>query len=169
VTVTIQSASVTRELDNLILVPVTRGSRADGAIVAAGVALGVTILAIAIGQVWGMALGIPAATVSGWLLAPRIRSDRRPFGTILSMAALTISIADAMVVIGFGVASVVGGSVPFGDVGVLELLASAAVFAVVTWLLGMILVGILSLFVTIPCATVWALIVRKLARQRQVV
>ena len=166
---TIQSASVTRGLDDLILVPVTRGSRADGAIVAAGVALGATILAIAIGQVWGMALGIPAACVSGWLLAPRIRSDRRPLGTIFSMAALTISIADAMVVTGFGVASVVGGSVPFGDVGVLELLASAVVFAVVTWLLGMILVGILSLFVTIPCATVWALIVRKMARQRQVV
>jgi hypothetical protein len=166
---TIQSASVTRGLHKPILVPATRGRRADGAIVAAGVALVATILAIAIGQVWGMALGIPAATLSGWLLAPRIRTDRRPFGTILSMAALTIAIADAMVVLGFGVASVVGGSVPFGDVGVLELVASAAVFAVVTWLLGMILVGIISLFVTVPCAAVWALLVRKLARQRQVV
>jgi hypothetical protein len=56
-----------------------------------------------------------------------------------------------------------------GDFGLLKLLASAAVFAVITWLLEMIVVGILSLFVTVPSATVWALIVRTLAPERQVV
>lgn len=159
-TTTIQSASVASDAAVPILVPAMHGRRAPGAIVAAGIAVAGTIIGVAIGQEWGVALGIPAAAVSGWLLAPRIRTDRSPIGVILAMAALTIAIADAMVVIGLGVASAIAGGGPFGELAVLELIGGAIVF----WLLGLIIVGILSLTVTIPCAAVWALVVRRLAR-----
>lgn len=163
-TATIQSTSISGEAGSVVRVPVWRGDRAQGAVVAAGIALAATILGIAIGQVWGMAIGIPAATISGWALAPRVRTDRSPLGAVVSMAALTIALADAMVVIGIGVATIIAGSVPFGEVGLLELIARAVFFGAMSWLFGMIFVGIVSLLVTIPCAALWALGVRHLAR-----
>jgi hypothetical protein len=162
---TIQSAFVAGEAAPIVPA-VRRGGRAQGAIVAAAVAIAATILGIVIGQVWGMALGIPAATVSGWWLAPRIRTDRAPIGVMFSMAALTIALADAMAVLGLFVGATIAGTGPaggtgqFGELALLQLIGGAILF----WLLGLILVGILSLLVVVPCAAAWAYIVRKLAQ-----
>jgi len=97
-------------------------------------------------------LGIPAATVAGWFLGPRVAADGGVAGMAIAMAVVTIATADAMLVTSLGVTSVGAG------------LAQGLATAMLAWALGMVFVGIPMLAITLPCGLVWAVLVRMLAR-----
>jgi hypothetical protein len=98
-------------------------------------------------------LGIPAATVAGWFLGPRVAADGGVAGMAVAMAVVTISTADAMLVTALGLTSV--------GAGLVQGLATA----MLAWALGMVFVGIPMLVITVPCGLVWAMLVRMLARR----
>lgn len=164
---TIGSASVDRDPIGIGIrsaeVRVVHAGRIVGGSVAAVVAIAATLIAATLNGGWFLALGIPAASVTGWYLGPGVRGDGWPLRPTIAMATLTIGLADAFAV----VATMLRWDGGYAAQGVDLISATAFILftSVVTWLLGLIVVGLLSLAVTIPCAVVWALIVRSLIRR----
>jgi hypothetical protein len=79
------------------------------------------------------------------------------------VAALTIGLADALAVVPAMVSS--GGGYASQGADPIAATAFVVLASLVAWLLGLIVVGLLSLGVTIPCAVIWALLVRSLIRR----
>jgi hypothetical protein len=159
---TVRSASVNRDpIGNPSAdVHVVHAGRMLGGGVAAVVAIAATLIAATLNGGWFLALGIPAASVTGWYLGPGVRSDCLPLRPTIGMATLTIGLTDAFAV----VATMLRWDGGYAGQGADLISATAFILytSVVTWLLGLIVVGLLSLAVTIPCAVLWALIVRSL-------
>jgi hypothetical protein len=101
-------------------------------------------------------IGIPAATVAGWFLGPKVPVSGGLAGVAAGMAILTIAIADALVVVPSMVASA---SSSYGPSDPL----SAVTSGLALWGIGLVFVGIPMLIVTVPCGLVWAVLVRRLA------
>src|SRR3954469_5923320 len=76
-----------------------RATRRSGVMAGAEVAVAATLVAMLFGAPY-LALGIPAAMVTGFWLGPRVRSPGPIVGVGLRMAALTVVVADAMLVVG---------------------------------------------------------------------
>jgi hypothetical protein len=122
-----------------------RGSRLFGALVAMVIAASVAIVTSPLFQSF-FSIGIPAATLLGWLLGPSVRRDEPIDGPVLTMAILSIPLA--LVVF------IVTSDTPTWSVnGVLFIT-----------LYGLLYIGIPMLFVTGPCAIAWGIVVRRLAR-----
>ena len=127
---------------------------------AAGVAFSIAFVAGLIGlgfEVPFLLLGIPAATVAGGFLGPKVPPSGGVAGVAVGMALLTTAIADALVVIASAVsssASSFGPTEPW----------SAVVGGLALWVIGLVVVGIPMLIITAPCGLVWAVLVRALAR-----
>jgi len=140
-----------------------RASRSLGAGTAVAVAVAATLIGASLNGGWFLALGIPAAALSGWFIGPAIQGDGWPLRPTIAMATLTIGFADALAV----VATMIRWDGGYAAQGVDAISATAFILftSVVTWLLGLIVVGLLSLAVTIPCAVIWALLVRGLIRR----
>ena len=103
-----------------------------------------------------LALGIPAATIAGWRLGPKVTSSGGVVGMAVAMGVATVAVADALVVVGsLGLSSASGGT---------DLLATIG-GGVVVWSIGFVVVGIPMMILTIPCGVVWAVLVGALARQ----
>jgi hypothetical protein len=161
---TIWSASVDREPtgESPAGVPVLRASRILGAGVAAVIAVAAALIAAGLNGGWLFALGIPAATVSGWALGPSVRNVAWPLGATMGMAALTVALADAI-----AVATIISSGGGYATDGVDPISATAfiPVASAVIWLFGFIVVGLPALAITIPCAAIWSLVVRSLIRR----
>lgn len=159
-----QSASVVRDPVEASPAGIARlrASRVLGAAVAAAVAVAATLIAAGMSGGWFIALGIPAATFSGWLLGPTVRNVGWPLTATIWMATLTVALADAI-----AVATVISSGGGYATEGVepLSAMAFVLVASAVIWLFGFTIVGLLSLVLTIPCAVVWALLVRSLIRR----
>ena len=162
---TIGSATVARDpiSDSTANVPVVRASRVLGGGAAAVVAIAATLIAAGLNGGWFLALGIPSATVIGWFFGPSVRSDGWPIRPTIAMATLTIGLADALAVVPAMVNS--GGGYASQGADPISATAFVLLASLVTWFLGLIVVGLLSLGVTIPCAVIWALLVRSLIRR----
>jgi hypothetical protein len=106
-------------------------------------------------------LGLPSATVAGWLFGPKVRAGGGVADAAICMAVLTTAIADALVVVPSAIASSASSS--FGGIDPLATVAGAFAF----WGIGLLIVGIPMLFITVPCGLAWAVLVRMLARRRQ--
>ena len=132
--------------------PMMTGSRSVGAAVAFGIAAAAALVAFWLTGFERLAVGVPAAAMSGCLLGPRIGGRGSVIGSSFVMATLTIGIADAVVLIWLA-----GGSTS----GVVETITGV----VGLWLAGLVFVGIPMLVVALPCAVAWAIVVRKLARE----
>jgi hypothetical protein len=159
---TVRSASVDRDPigDPSADVHVAHAGRILGGGVAAVVAIAATLIAATLNGGWFLGLGIPAASVTGWYLGPGVRSDSWSLRPTIGMATLTIGLADAFAVV---VAMLRwDGGYAAQSVDLISATAFTLFTSVVTWLLGLIVVGLLSLAVTIPCAVIWAFIVRSL-------
>lgn len=140
------------------LAPEGRASRRLGAAVGAAVAGTVALIAAPLGAPF-LALGIPAATVSGWWLGPGVRTTEGIAGSSLKMAAATVILADAMLMTGSAVVNFIVVD-PFGGTSITNLIAgSVFLFAA-----GLVIVGIPMLLVTIPCGLAWAALVRRATR-----
>jgi hypothetical protein len=127
---------------------------------AVGIAFSIAFAAGLIGLGFGtpvLLIGIPAATVAGWFLGPKVSPSGGLAGVAVGMAILTIAIADALVVVPTMVASSAsssyGGSDPL----------SAVTSGLALWGIGLVFVGIPMLIPTVPCGFVWAMLVRRLA------
>jgi hypothetical protein len=126
---------------------------------AAGVAFSIAFVAGLIGLGFGtpvLLIGIPAATVAGWFLGPKIPPSGGLAGVAAGMAILTIAIADALVVVP---STVISASSSYGASDPL----SAVTSGLALWAIGLVFVGIPTLIVTVPCGFVWAVLVRRLA------
>lgn len=137
-----------------------RPSRGLGAGVGAVVAGAVALVAALLGAPF-LALGIPAATVSGWWLGPGIRPTEGIAGAALKMATSTVILADAMLMAGWAVGSLARMD-PLGGTSITNMIAGS----VFLFVAGLFIVGIPMLLVTIPCGLVWAALVRRAARTR---
>jgi hypothetical protein len=127
---------------------------------AAGVAFSIAFVAGLIGLSFEtpvLLIGIPAATVAGWFLGPKVPLGGGVAGVAIGMAVLTTAIADALVVVPTVVASAASSSV--GGIDPLGAVAGGLAF----WGLGLVFVGIPILIITVPCGLVWAVLVRRLA------
>jgi hypothetical protein len=127
---------------------------------AAGVAFSIAFVAGLIGlgfETPALLIGIPAATVAGWFLGPKVPLGGAVAGVAVGMAILTTGIADALVVVPSVVASSASSSV--GGIDPLGAVAGGLAF----WGIGLVFVGIPMLIVTVPCGLVWAVLVRRLA------
>jgi len=144
-------------------IEVLRASRSLGAGTAFAVAVVATLIGASLNGGWFLALGIPAAALGGWFLGPAIRGDGWSLRPTIAMATLTIGLADAFAVVPAMISS--GGGYATQGVDPISAVAFVLLSTVVTWLLGLVIVGFLSLAVTIPCAVIWALFVRSLIRQ----
>lgn len=155
---TIGSAAVVRGPSDGLVIRVAR--RSLGAAVAFGIAGTVSIVGLWAGA-WYLAAGIPAATLLGWALAPRIRNDRGSGDTVLLMGGLTVLLTDAFVIIAAEVGSVVRGTaqseIGFADNPIISIVAA--------WVLGLLFFGWAALIITIPAAWAWASLVRLLVRR----
>jgi hypothetical protein len=128
---------------------------------AAGVAFSIAFVAGLIGfgfEAPFLLLGIPAATVAGGFLGPKVPLSGGVAGVAVGMALLTTAIADALVVVPSAVAS---SASSFGPTEPL----SAVVSGLALWVIGLVIVGIPMLVITAPCGLVWAVLVRALARR----
>jgi hypothetical protein len=133
-------------------------SRWSGAAVAFSIAFVAGLVGLGFEQPL-LLLGIPAATIAGWWLGPRISPTSDLIVITVAMALATVAIADTLVVIPLGIgsattASLVGSIDPFRGI-------AASLFL---WFFGFILVGVPIMVVTVPCGLLWAALVRKLAR-----
>ena len=162
---TISWATVARDPvgDSTAKVRVVHARLVLGGGAAAVVAIAVTLIAAGLNGGWFLALGIPSAIVIGWFFGPSVRSDGWPVRPTIAMATLTIGLADALAVVPAMVSS--GGGYASQSVDPISATAFVLFASLVTWFLGLIVVGLLSLGVTIPCAVVWALLVRSLIRR----
>ena len=126
---------------------------------AAGVAFSIAFVAGLIGlgfETPVLLIGIPAATVAGWFLGPKIPPIGGLAGVAAGMAILSIAIADALVVVP---STVTSASSSYGASDPL----SAVTSGLALWGIGLVFVGIPMLIVTVPCGFVWAVLVRRLA------
>ncbi|HTG42194.1 MAG TPA: hypothetical protein VK697_11345 [Methylomirabilota bacterium] len=147
---TIISATVRDQADS-DTDPIMTASRPVGAAVACAIAVVAAFLGFAISQSGFLGVGVPAAAIAGWFLGPSIRTGGGLFGPAFGMAIVTIAIADGLFIV--GAAGNSGGAASEAIWGYLGL-----------WAIGLLIVGIPMLILTVPCALVWAFIVRKLAR-----
>ena len=147
---TIISASIRHQAGSGSIPPIMTASAPVSAVIAAAIAAIPAIAVFAIGHTWFFALGIPSAAISGWLIGPAIRSDGDIFGPAMGMALLPIAIADALFLLRPDMTTATG--------------ADAIAPLLFGWLLGLIVIGFPMLIVTIPCAAIWALLVRRLVR-----
>jgi hypothetical protein len=128
----------------------------------AGVAFSIAFVAGLIGLGFDapyLLLGVPAATIAGALLGPGIDAWGGIGRMSVAMALETTAIADALVVMVAGAASLARS--PGGGVDPLTSVAGAVAF----WGIGLFVVGIPMLIVTVPCGLAWAVLVRMLARR----
>jgi len=147
---TISSGAVRDQADS-DTEPSMTASRPVGAGVATAIAVVAAFLGFAISQSGFLGVGVPAAAIAGWFLGPSIRTGRGVVGPALGMAILTIAIADGLFIVGAAGNSVGAGADAIGGF-------------VALWSIGVVLVGIPMLILTVPCALLWAFIVRKLVR-----
>jgi hypothetical protein len=126
------------------------GSQWTGAAVAASVAFVAGLVGLGFGAPL-LLIGIAAVTIAGWRLGPKVRPAGGVAGMTVAMAVVTIASADALFVIP-AVAST-------GT----DLLTGIAA-AMLWWAVGFVVVGIPMMTVVVPCALVWAVVVRRLAR-----
>lgn len=133
-------------------------SRRPGATVAFSIAVVAGLIGLGF-EAPLLLLGIPAATVAGWILGPTVKPANGIGGISVAMAVVTVAIADALVILALGV-----GSLTSSSTGGLDPLAAIA-GAVILWGIGFVVVGIPMLFITVPCGLVWAVVVRMLARR----
>ena len=147
---TIISAAVRDQADS-DTDPIMIATRPGGAGVATAIAVVAAFLGFAISQSGFLGVGVPAAAIAGWFLGPSVRTGSGVVGPALGMAILTIAVADGLFIV--GAAGNSGGVAADGIGGYVAL-----------WSIGVVLVGIPMLIVTVPCALLWAFIVRKLVR-----
>jgi hypothetical protein len=148
---TIISAAVRDQADS-DTDPIMIATRPVGAGVACAIAVVAAFLGFAISQSAFLGVGVPAAAIAGWFLGPSIHTGGGLVGPAFGMAILTIAVADGLVIV--GAAGNSGGA------------AADAIWGYVgLWSIGIVLVGIPMLILTVPCALVWAFIVRRLARE----
>lgn len=160
----VRSASIDRDPGmSSASVAMLRANRSLGAGAAAAIAVAATLIGAGLNGGWFLALGIPAATLCGWFLGPGVRGDGWPLRPTIAMATLTIGLADALAVVPAMISS--GGGYATQGVDPISAAAFVLLASVVIWLLGLIVLGLLSLAVTIPCAVIWALLVRGLIRR----
>jgi hypothetical protein len=126
------------------------GGRWTGAAVAASVAFIAALVGLGVGAPF-LLIGIPAATIAGWRLGPKVRPAGGVAGMTVAMAVVTIASADALFVIA---------AVASTDTGLLN----GIVPAMLWWAAGFVVVGIPMMTVVVPCALVWAVVVQRLAR-----
>ena len=110
---------------------------------AAGVAFSIAFVAGLIGlgfETPVLLIGIPAATVAGWFLGPKIPPIGGLAGVVVPSTVTSAS-------------SSYGASDPL----------SAVTSGLALWGIGLVFVGIPMLIVTVPCGFVWAVLVRRLA------
>jgi hypothetical protein len=132
-------------------------SRATGAIVGAAIAVAAALVAAPLGSPF-LALGIPAATASGWLLGPRIRPAESIVDPALRMAAVTVVVADAFLMLASMVLSIVRVD-PYGGTTIVDAIGGSLFLFTV----GLVIVGIPMLLITVPCGLAWAGLVRSAA------
>src|SRR5262245_6266025 len=142
--------------------PASRGaSRILGAFVAVAIASVVTIVTIPMGPAPLFALGIPAAAIVGAWLGPQVR-PAEGLGTVIGlMATATVLVAETLLLGGWLVAAL---TIP--DMSGSTDLPTAIAGGLFVGLIGLVIVGGPMLLVTTPCAAAWALIVRRLVRDR---
>ena len=124
---------------------VRRGSRLFGALVAMVIAASVAIVTSPLFESF-LSIGIPGATLLGWLLGPSVRTDESIDGPVMTMAILTIPLALVVFIATSASAT------------------SSVTSVLFVALYGLLYIGIPMLFVTVPCAIAWAKVVRRLAR-----
>jgi hypothetical protein len=134
-----------------------RATRSMGAAAGALVAGAAALLALAMDAPL-LALGLPAATVAGFWLGPQVRSSGAIAAPAVAMGALTVLLADALLVAGAGGLSLL----ETGRV-VDTSLANAIGGGLFLFLIGLIVVGSPMLAITIPCGLIWAAVVRRFA------
>ena len=130
-----------------------RGSRWSGAAVGFSVAFVAALIAFGFDAPF-LALGIPAATIAGWMLGPQISAADGVLGMSVAMGVVTVAVADALVVIASAAASLVFG-------GSLVLVAGSLLL----WVVGFVIYGLPMMAITVPCGVIWAELVRALARE----
>ena|SRR6266487_6823379 len=126
------------------------GDRWTGAAVAASVAFVAALIGLGFGAPL-LLIGIPAATIAGWRLGPKVPPAGGVAGMGTAMAVVTIAIADALFVIPV-----------IASTGT-DLLNGIAA-AMLWWVVGFAIVGIPIMTVVVPCALVWTVVVQRLAR-----
>jgi hypothetical protein len=136
------------------------GSRSSGALVAASISAAVALVGLAF-EVPFLAIGIPAATVAGWLLGPSVRAGAGNIGAAVAMGVTTVALADAFVVLGSAAASLFVNDASGGN-AILDAIAGSMII----WIIGFVIVGLPMLLITAPCGLVWAAVVRSLAASR---
>jgi hypothetical protein len=132
--------------------PIMTASRPVGAGIACAIAVAAAFLGFAISQSGFLGVGVYAAAIAGWFLGPSIRTRGGLAGPAFGMAILTIAMADGLFVL--GAADNSGGAAADAIGGYLAL-----------WAVGIVLVGIPMLILTLPCALLWAFIVRKVTHE----
>jgi hypothetical protein len=132
--------------------PIMTASRPVGAGVACAIAVVAALLGFAISQSGFLGVGVPAAAIAGWVLGPGIRARGGLVGPAFGMTILTIAVADGLFIL--GAAGNPGGATAEGIWGYVAL-----------WAIGLVIIGIPMLILTVPCALIWAYIVRRLARE----
>ena len=146
---TVVGASAKDRRDGHVAAP-SMGSRRSGAAVAATIAVVAALIALRAGTPF-LLLGVPAATIAGWLLGAKVRPAGGVANMSLAIALVTTAIADALYLIPFVMSST--------RVDLLGSMASLMFWSVV----GLVVFGIPMLFVTVPCGLVWAVLVQRLA------
>ena len=106
------------------------------------------------------ALGIPAAGIVGGLLGPSVRERSGLGGTALSMAVLTIVVAD-LLLLGGALIQVVISPTSLGTTSVATAIFGLAYIGMI----GLVIVGVPMLVVTIPCAFIWTFVLRRLVQR----
>jgi hypothetical protein len=135
-----------------------RATRGLGAAVGVAVAAAPAVAAYAYADTAFLAAGIPGALLVGALLGPRIRGDGPIAGVVVAMATLAIVVADAVVCTW---AIIEPGLERLGGTDVATLIVGGIYIGAA----GLVIVGVPMLLVTLPCAFVWALVVRELVRR----
>jgi len=121
-----------------------------GAAVAASVAFLAALVGLGVDAPF-LLIGIPAATIAGWRLGPKVPPAGGVAGMGTAMAILTIAAADALIVIPM-IAST--------GTDLLNIIPAAMIL----WVVGFAVVGIPMMTLVVSCAFVWAVVVQRLAR-----
>jgi hypothetical protein len=132
-------------------------SRRLGGLVAVAIAAPIGIGVLAFADTTFFLAGTPAAGIAGVWLGPKIRSRSSIAVTAVSMALLTIVLAE-IVVCAWAITAPGLDRLATADAG------SLMVGTIYLAMIGLVIVGIPMLMVTVPCGLAWAWIVRRLVR-----
>jgi hypothetical protein len=132
-----------------------RASRWSGAAVGFSVAFVAALIGFGFDARF-LVLGVPAATIAGWILGPKVGPADGLLGMSVAMGVVTIAVADALAVTASAALSVA-----YGGIGLLPMIAGW----VFVWAAGFVIYGLPIMAVTVPCGMIWVVLVRALGRE----